>query len=296
MKYLILTRNWLYILGSMLLFVLFSSEMAQAARSAQVEEAAKVELANLEMERARLQAVEERIAKEKARTEEARLEAERKEKGGASKASQAQVIAQLPPPASISRPPVVLPTVAEMPKYKVGDSWTVRFADGQTSRRIVRAIEKDQYVFEWGLDLWRYYDQNLVLIKQVTPEDGKEVFTSRLWRRTMEFPLAANKTWKFRYRIASIMGGTVWQEFSFKVLETETINTPAGPFGTFKVEVTSDEVQCRAGGCETLDETLTVRHLWYAPEAKFIVKVAGVRGRYISEQEPDYELIAFDLK
>ncbi len=48
--------------------------------------------------------------------------------------------------------------------------------------------------------------------------------------------------------------------------------------------------------CQTPDNTLTVRHLWYAPEAKFIVKVAGVRGSYISEQEPDYELIAFDLK
>jgi len=84
-----------------------------------------------------------------------------------------------------------------MPKYKVGDSWTVRFADGRTSPRIVRAIEKDQYVFEWGLDLWRYYDQNLVLKKQVTPEDGKEVRTALLGRRTMEFPLAANKTWNF---------------------------------------------------------------------------------------------------
>ena len=113
----------------------------------------------------------------------------------------------LQPPASTSRPPVILPTVAEMPKYKVGDSWTVRFADGRTSRRIVRAIEKDQYVFEWGSDLRRYYDQNLVLIKQVTPEDGKEVITSRFWRRTMEFPLTANKTWEFRYKISSIMGG-----------------------------------------------------------------------------------------
>ena len=203
---------------------------------------------------------------------------------------------QLQPPASISRPPIVLPTVAEMPKYKVGDSWTVRFADGRTSRRIVRAVEKDQYVFEWGSDLWRYYDQDLVLIKQVTPQDGKEVFTSRFWRRTMEFPLAANKTWTFRFRISSIMGGTVWQEISFKVLGTETINTPAGPFGTFKVEMTSDQVQFRQGYRETLDETLTVHHLWYAPEAKFIVKLAQVKGRYIADQEPDYELIAFDLK
>ena len=188
-----------------------------------------------------------------------------------------------------------------MPKYKVGDSWTVRFADGQTSPRIVRAIEKDQYVFEWGLDLRRYYDQNLILIKQVNPEDGKEVRTSLLRRRTMEFPLAANKTWKLRYKLGGGAGGVPsgtgeWREFSFKVLGTETINTPAGPFGTFKVEETSYEVQCVGSACQTPDNTLTVRHLWYAPEAKFIVKVAGVRGSYISEQETDYELIAFDLK
>ena len=88
----------------------------------------------------------------------------------------------------------------------------------------------------------------------------------------------------------------MWREFSFKVLGTETINTPADPFGTFKVEETSNESQCLGGVCQTLDDTLTVRHLWYAPEAKFIVKVAGVRGSYMSEQEPDYELIAFDLK
>lgn len=86
------------------------------------------------------------------------------------------------------------------------------------------------------------------------------------------------------------------QEISFKVLGTETIETPAGLFATFKVEVTSDEVQFRQGYRETLDETLTVRHFWYAPEAKFIVKVAGVRGRPIADQEQDYELIAFDLK
>lgn len=88
----------------------------------------------------------------------------------------------------------------------------------------------------------------------------------------------------------------MWQILRFKVLGTETINTPAGSFGTFKVEMTSDEVQVRQGYRETLDETLTVYHLWYAPEAKFIVKLARVRGRNIAEQEPDYELIAFDLK
>jgi hypothetical protein len=90
--------------------------------------------------------------------------------------------------------------------------------------------------------------------------------------------------------------GGVLREFSFKVLGTETINTPAGPFGTFKVEETSYELDCRFGNCHTPDDTLTVRHLWYAPAAKFIVKVAEVRGRYTAEQEPDYELIAFDLK
>jgi hypothetical protein len=241
MSYLILTRNWLYIIGSVLLFVLFSSEMAQAARSAAERGVGVFVASDIPQYRASwavviginryTKAPRLNYAVNDAKSVVAAVqkrEAERNETGGeASKASQAKVIAQLQPPASVSRPPVVLPTVAEMPKYKVGDSWTVRFAEGQTSPRIVRAIEKDQYVFEWGLDLARYYDQNLVLIKQVTREDGKEVRTSLLKRRTMGFPLAANKTWKFRYKLGGGAGGVPsgtgeWREFNFKVLGSET--------------------------------------------------------------------------
>jgi hypothetical protein len=194
----------------------------EAERKRLVEEAAKTELAKLDEDRDRLKAEEERIAKQKARSEEARLEAERKrQKEEVSKAGQPQVVAKLPSSALPARPPVVLPTVAELPKYKVGDSWTVRFNDGRTAPRIVRAIDKDQYVFEWGLDLWRYYDHNLILRKQITPEDGKDVFTSLVKHRTIDFPLAVNKTWEYRILLGTMTGrgarwGTVfyWRVFS----------------------------------------------------------------------------------
>jgi hypothetical protein len=39
-----------------------------------------------------------------------------------------------------------------------------------------------------------------------------------------------------------------------------------------------------------------VRQLWYAPEAKFIPKVARVSGDPWHEGQPDYELVSLDLK
>jgi len=262
-------------------------------RKQKAEEAAKAQLAKLEAERVRLKAEEARIAKEKARVEEA------------TKAAQPQVVAKLPPPASVLRPPVVLPKVAELPKYKVGDSWTVRFNDGRTSPRTVRAIERDQYVFEWGLDLLRYYDQNLVLTKQVTPEDGKNWPSYLEKQRTMDFPFALNKTWEFRIRAGTVRSGgpgrghRYWQVFSFKVLGSETIQTPAGAFGSFKVEESSRETVCPSDApmhCDDVANTASVRHLWYAPEAKSFVKVKHVSGVPVQGQEPDYELAAFNLK
>ena len=265
----------------------------EVEKKRQAEEAAKAQLAKLEAERVRLKAEEARIAKEKARVEEA------------GKAAQPQVIAKLPPPASVSRPPVVLPKVAELPKYKVGDSWTVRFDDGRASPRTVRAIEKDQYVFEWGLDLLRYYDQSLVLRRQVTPEDGKDWPSYLLKQRAMDFPLAVNKTWEFRFLVATARNpstgssaqgqGRYYRIFSFKVLGTEAIQTPAGTFGTFKIEESAYEVECGLP-CETVANTTAVRHLWYAPEVKSFVKVKHVSGTPIQGQEPDYELAAFNLK
>jgi len=245
-------------------------------------------LAKLEAERVRLKAEEARIAKEKARVEEA------------GKATQPQVIAKLPPPASLPRPPAVLPKVAELPKYKVGDSWTVRFDDGRTSPRKVRAIERGQYVFEWGLDLWRYYDQNLILTKQITPEDGKEFPSYLLKQRAMDFPLSVNKTWEFRILTERRgFGPKAWLDyrvFSFKVVGTETVQTAAGSFGTFKIEHSSNEVRCAPSPCETIDNTTVVHHWWYAPEVKSFVKVKHVSGAPVQGQDPDYELAAFNLK
>jgi hypothetical protein len=264
-----------------------------------VEETAKAELAKLETERARLKA------------EEARLEAERRRQSAeASKAAQSQVVAKVPlPPSSLpARPPAALPTVAELPKYNVGDSWTIRFNDGRAAPRIVRAIEKDQYVFEWGLDLWRYYDQTLVLRKQITPEDGKEFPSYLLKQRTIEFPLSVNKTWEFRVLVLVAQGrrgggfmasDTIryWRVFSFKVLGSELVSTSGGTFGAFKIEERSQEMSCRvAESCEDVGGTLVVRHLWYAPEVKSFVKAKHVSGVPIQDQEPDYELAAFDLK
>ena len=187
---------------------------------------------------------------------------------------------------------------------------TVRFRDGRTATRTVRAIEKDQYVFKWGLDLLRYYDQNLVLRRQTTPEDGKEVPSYLVSQQTLPFPLSVNKSWQFRYEtrqgrhfIEERQGGLIgisyeYRVFRYKVLGAETIQTPAGAFGAFKIEERSDEIECQGlyGRCEDRNVAPTVRHLWYAPEVKSVVKLLRVSGEFWQGQEPDYELAAFELK
>jgi hypothetical protein len=267
------------------------------------EGAARDELAKLEAETARLLGDEARLAKEKDRVEAERLETERRRKAeDAIKAAQPQAIAKVTQPTALTRP-VALPTAAPLPKYNAGDSWTVKFDDGRTQTRKVRGIEKDEYVFEWGLDLVRYYDQQLVLRKQITPEDGKEFPSYLLKQQAIEFPLSVNKAWEFRILVGT--GGTVvigrssriWRVYSSKVLGSETIQTSAGTFGTFKIEENSYEIQC--GGlptCDSIPNSTIIRHWWYAPEVRFPVKVAHVRGTYLETYEEDYELIAFDLK
>ena len=49
-------------------------------------------------------------------------------------------------------------------------------------------------------------------------------------------------------------------------------------------------MQCVGSACQTPDNTLTVRHLWYAPEAKFIVKVAGVSRKIIRNRRIRYRV------
>jgi hypothetical protein len=49
-----------------------------------------------------------------------------------------------------------IPAIVELPRYKVGDSWTVRLADGRTEGRRVSAVDNNGYVFEWGTNLLRY--------------------------------------------------------------------------------------------------------------------------------------------
>lgn len=267
------------------------------------EETARDELAKLEAERARLLVEEDRLAKEKDRAEAARLETERRRKAeDPINAAQPEAIAKVTHPTPIPRP-VALPTAAPLPKYSAGDSWTVKFDDGRTQTRKVREIERDEYVFEWGLDLVRYYDQQLALRKQITPEDGKEFPSYLLKQRTIEFPLSVNKGWEFRVRVGTgghvVFGSTssIWRVYSFKVLGSETIQTRAGTFGTFKIEESSHEIQCAGFAiCDSIPNSTFIRHWWYAPEVRFPVKIAHVRGTYVEAQEEDYELIAFDLK
>jgi hypothetical protein len=150
----------------------------------------------------------------------------------------------------------------------------------------VRAIENDLYVFEWGLDLLQYRDRNLVVRKQITPHDGMDVFSVLLDRQFVDFPLSVGKRWEF-----SVSEHPNRRVFEFYVLDIETIATPAGSFEAFKIMEQTRVIRGgRPGG------SFTLRYLWYAPEVKFLVETLQVGGEPLYEMDPDYQLVAFDLK
>ncbi len=245
------------------------------------EEQARTELAKLQAEEGRLKAEEELFKKQKAAMEKERAEAEENRKESQStKATQPSAVAEvqsLPRHETLPKP---IPKVVQSPQYRVGDSWTVRFRDGRTATRTVRAVEDDLYVFEWGLDLWQYRDRDFVLRKQITPHDGNEVFSVFLNKTFMDFPLSVGKSWEFR-----IGNRPRTRTITLTVIGIETIKTPAGSFEAFKIYEES-----RGGG------PITLRYWWYSPEVKFPVELLQIGGDTMSWQEQEYQLIAYDVK
>jgi hypothetical protein len=201
-------------------------------------------------------------------------------------------------PPSLPRPPAIVPKIAEAPKYKVGDSWTLRLSDGQKVTRKIRAIESGLYVLECDSNRWQYLDRDLVLRKEVT-FGGRGLHPPLVNQRLLYFPLSLDKSWEFKIPTAKTETRGVlilyWRVFRHKVIGNERIETPAGTFGALKIEQTSYEIVCDSG-CDDVPDTSAVRQLWYAPEARLIVKVAHVSGKLWQGEEPDYELISLDLK
>jgi len=201
-------------------------------------------------------------------------------------------------PPSLPQPPAIVPKIAEAPKYKVGDSWTLRLSDGQKVTRKIRAIESGLYVLECDSNRWQYLDRDLVLRKEVT-FGGRGLHPPLVNQRLLYFPLSLDKSWEFKIPTAKTETRGVlilyWRVFRHKVIGNERIETPAGTFGALKIEQTSYEIVCDSG-CDDVPDTSAVRQLWYAPEARLIVKVAHVSGKLWQGEEPDYELISLDLK
>jgi CHAT domain-containing protein len=204
------------------------------------------------------------------------------------------------PSPSFLEPATILPVVAEAPKYKVGDSWTLRLFYGQTVTRRIRAIESGLYVLECDSNRWQYLDRELVLRREATPE-GKDRYPELLNQKFLDFPLSLDKNWEFKIlTVKSQRDGAksfpaYWRVFRYRVAGNETIKTPAGSFGAFNIVERSNEIACDSR-CEDVPNTAVIRQLWYAPEARFIVKVAHVRGEPWHGEEADYELISLNLK
>jgi hypothetical protein len=204
-------------------------------------------------------------------------------------------------PPSLAEPVVSVPRIADSPKYKIGDSWTLRLSDGQTVTRRLRAIENELYVLECDSNRWQYLDKDLVLRKEVTSA-GRGLYPPLLNQRLLQFPLSVDKSWEFKIITAKgqLADGakifpSYWRNFRYQVIGNEMVETRAGTFGAFKIEERSNEMVCDSF-CEDIPSTAAVRYLWYAPKARFMIKASHISGERWQGEDADYELIALDLK
>jgi hypothetical protein len=157
---------------------------------------------------------------------------------------------------------------AEAPQLKVGDSWTYTWSGAarKTETRTLKEIADEQHRFVIGGDvpsdaakqpdeqpreraLTTNRDHNIVSPDPQNPGKAR-VFKSYEW------PLAPGKAWSFPFN--SDRFAFTWD---VKVQGWESVTVPAGTFKALRLSLQ------RSGGQAAASEDL-----WYAPEAKAVVK------------------------
>lgn len=179
----------------------------------------------------------------------------------AASAAIAASAASLPVP--VAQP--ALPTEAQAPGYVVGEQWTFQFvndlepAKNSTFSQIVTRVDLGGRVELNGGAAVLDANGNNVKTASGTfePSDGK-----------LQFPLAVGKTWKS----SSVYRSGSWAsevERQAKVVGVEQVQTPAGAFASFKIEMTASW-----SGTEGNRGEGTARETdWYAPAVGRVIKM-----------------------
>jgi hypothetical protein len=153
------------------------------------------------------------------------------------------------------------------PKWEIGDNWTIQDELGDERTETVVGFEGALARVEsqrTGRKTLRFFDADQVLRKVIEPDGavldtpGQRGYTF-LRLKTLEFPLQVGKTWHFTFAQGKAM---YWREY--RVVACEEITIVAGKFSALKIEATNRRVGARGEG--------SVRHEWYAPAAKRIIR------------------------
>ncbi|WP_028224485.1 TapB family protein [Paraburkholderia ferrariae] len=165
-------------------------------------------------------------------------------------------------PAPVAQP--ALPAQADAPVYIVGEQWTFRYTNdleptkNSTFAQTVSRVEGGRTEINGGSIVLDAGGNN---VKTATgtfePSDGK-----------LQFPMSVGKTWSS----SSVYRSGSWAsdvERQAKVVGVEQVETPAGVFAAFKIEMTASW-----SGTEGNRGEGTARETdWYAPSVGRVIKM-----------------------
>lgn len=166
--------------------------------------------------------------------------------------------------------------MAERPKLVPGDTWQWTYG---TEKYV--GENGDNLVFEYNVTRKRYRTRDLNLVKTVS-SDGSITQLRDPHSGHLNFPLSLGKSWSHSYG-----SNGVPRQSHYKVAAYELVTVRAGTFMAYRIEGEDKRLDRRFG---------ILRKMWYAPQAKQIVKMEDVDG---SNNQPvsggTFELVRYSV-
>jgi hypothetical protein len=178
----------------------------------------------------------------------------------------------------------------EAPVWNLGDTWTYKFANGNTQTREVVDVSNDLFILKIEGHL-SAYDRKTMNLKYLIDEKGKQVEAKSGDRKLYDFPIVVNKMWSDTTVSMQVMGkrgGYATYENEFKIVSTEIITTPAGKFECYKIYYNRRNV--------TSQKDSGWAHYWYSPEVKAWVKREYDMSTTFWSSATNAELISYKIK
>ena len=179
----------------------------------------------------------------------------------------------------------------EAPVWQVADFWRYQLEDKSGWMVQVAKVEKDLYIVDVPGDQYRHgFDPKTLQFKTFVDAQGKKIAPPAESALLYDFPLSVGKKWTKVIKVEPETGPPQVYYYMYKVVSFEKVTVPAGRFNAFKVE--------RELYTQNNQKTpTTITHIWYAPEAKNVVKYKSMRpeGDRSGIPRESFELASYKL-